>query len=96
MFVTGEPGIGKTTLVEEFLFGVRSAEEFGVEETEESQKSKGKSQKYQTSPQPRASSPEPRSSSVAGNVSSSMERAKPTYPCLRLWGVWGDLLVGSS
>ena len=57
VFVTGEPGIGKTTLVEEFLSGVRSREKFGVEEKEESQKSKGKSQKYQTSPQPLAPSP---------------------------------------
>ena len=40
IFVTGEPGIGKTTLVETFLFGVRS-----LESQEENQKSKGKSQK---------------------------------------------------
>jgi DNA-binding winged helix-turn-helix (wHTH) protein len=30
VFVTGEPGIGKTTLTETFLFGVRSHEKFGV------------------------------------------------------------------
>ena len=30
VFVTGEPGIGKTTLVEAFLFGVRGHEKFGV------------------------------------------------------------------
>lgn len=30
VFVTGEPGIGKTTLVDTFLFGVRSQKEFGV------------------------------------------------------------------
>ena len=34
VFVTGEPGIGKTTLVEEFLFGVRSREKFGVQNSE--------------------------------------------------------------
>ncbi|MGH8614200.1 MAG: ATP-binding protein [Gammaproteobacteria bacterium] len=31
VFVTGEPGIGKTTLIEAFLFGVRSYGEFGVQ-----------------------------------------------------------------
>ena len=30
VFISGEPGIGKTTLVDAFLFGVRSHEEFGV------------------------------------------------------------------
>ncbi len=30
VFVTGEAGIGKTTLIEAFVFGVRSREEFGV------------------------------------------------------------------
>ncbi|NOT55468.1 MAG: AAA family ATPase, partial [Deltaproteobacteria bacterium] len=40
VFVTGEPGIGKTTLVETFLFEVRSREEFGGEEEEERQNSK--------------------------------------------------------
>jgi DNA-binding winged helix-turn-helix (wHTH) protein/predicted ATPase len=34
VFVTGEPGIGKTTLIEAFLFGVRSREEFGVQNSE--------------------------------------------------------------
>jgi DNA-binding winged helix-turn-helix (wHTH) protein len=30
VFVSGDPGIGKTTLIEVFLFGVRSHEKFGV------------------------------------------------------------------
>ncbi len=33
VFVTGEPGIGKTTVVDAFLFGVRSFKEFGVRST---------------------------------------------------------------
>ena len=45
VFVTGEPGIGKTALIEAFLSGVRSSKEFAVEEKEESQKSKVKGQK---------------------------------------------------
>ena len=36
VFVTGEPGIGKTTLVEEFLFGVIKSSEFGVADSSES------------------------------------------------------------
>jgi DNA-binding winged helix-turn-helix (wHTH) protein/predicted ATPase len=31
VLVTGEPGIGKTTLLDAFLFGVRSDEQFGVQ-----------------------------------------------------------------
>jgi DNA-binding winged helix-turn-helix (wHTH) protein/tetratricopeptide (TPR) repeat protein len=34
VFITGEPGIGKTTLVDAFLSGVRSREEFGVQNSE--------------------------------------------------------------
>jgi len=34
VFIAGEPGIGKTTLVEAFLFGVRSRKEFGVQKTQ--------------------------------------------------------------
>jgi DNA-binding winged helix-turn-helix (wHTH) protein len=34
VFVTGEPGTGKTTLIESFLFGVRSHEELGVQNSE--------------------------------------------------------------
>lgn len=34
VFVTGEPGIGKTTLVEEFLFGVQRREKLGVQNSE--------------------------------------------------------------
>jgi predicted ATP-dependent serine protease len=43
--VSGEAGIGKTTLIDAFLFGVRSSRKFGVEEEEENQKAKGKNQK---------------------------------------------------
>ncbi len=59
VFVTGEPGIGKTTLVDAFLFGVRSPEEFGVEEKEESQKSKVKGQKAKIPDLSPAPSPQP-------------------------------------
>jgi len=34
VFITGEPGRGKTTLTEAFLFGVRSHERFGVQNSE--------------------------------------------------------------
>jgi DNA-binding winged helix-turn-helix (wHTH) protein/predicted ATPase len=44
VFVTGEAGIGKTTLVEKFLFGVRSHEKFGVQEREERQDAIGQTQ----------------------------------------------------
>ena len=55
VFVTGEPGIGKTALIEAFLF--RSSElpkssKLRKKKKVKSQKSKGKSQKYQTSPRP--------------------------------------------
>ncbi len=54
VFVTGEPGIGKTALVETFLAGIRQqttdsrqreTEDWGLGTEEESQKSKSKSQK---------------------------------------------------
>ncbi|NOT55353.1 MAG: AAA family ATPase [Deltaproteobacteria bacterium] len=45
VFVTGEPGIGKTTLIENFVFGVRSREQFGVMK---SPKSRVQSPKLQT------------------------------------------------
>jgi DNA-binding winged helix-turn-helix (wHTH) protein/predicted ATPase len=48
IFVTGEPGIGKTALVEAFLFGVQSDEEFGVQKT-----------KFQTSNSELPSTPRP-------------------------------------
>ncbi len=49
VFVTGEPGIGKTTLIDAFLFGVRSHEKFGVEEEEESPNAKVKMQNAKVS-----------------------------------------------
>ncbi len=55
VFVTGEPGIGKTTLLEAFLFGVRSREEFGVTK---SLKSKVQGPKSPNT-DPRTPSPEP-------------------------------------
>jgi DNA-binding winged helix-turn-helix (wHTH) protein/tetratricopeptide (TPR) repeat protein len=57
VFVTGEPGIGKTTLVEKFLFGVRSHEKFGGKEKKEWQDAIGKTQQTNI----RVSSPTPNS-----------------------------------
>jgi predicted ATPase/DNA-binding winged helix-turn-helix (wHTH) protein len=58
VFVTGEPGIGKTTLIEAFLFGVRGYAEFGVKE-EENQRAKGKNQKAKIETDPRSLIPIP-------------------------------------
>jgi class 3 adenylate cyclase/predicted ATPase len=55
VFVTGEPGIGKTTLLEAFLFGVRSREEFGVPKSPKSKVQGPKS----PNTDPRTPSPEP-------------------------------------
>jgi DNA-binding winged helix-turn-helix (wHTH) protein/tetratricopeptide (TPR) repeat protein len=62
VFVTGEPGIGKTALVEAFLFGVRSHGAVGVQEREESPTAKGKTQKSKiaaSSPVPHTQHPTP-------------------------------------
>jgi DNA-binding winged helix-turn-helix (wHTH) protein/predicted ATPase len=67
VFVLGEPGIGKTTVVDAFLHNLESAQvqspKSKVQEDEEDQKSKGKNQKAKTGDLPQASSLKPQVSS---------------------------------
>ena len=54
VFVTGEPGIGKTTLIENFVFGVRRYEEFRVTKSPESRVKTSPKSEPAPSPQPLA------------------------------------------
>ena len=56
VFVTGEPGIGKTSLVEAFLSGVR---DWATSHREENQKAKGKKQKAKVEANPNTQPPTP-------------------------------------
>jgi DNA-binding winged helix-turn-helix (wHTH) protein/predicted ATPase len=58
VFVTGEPGIGKTTLIEAFLFGVQEHSEFGVSKGLK-EKQKAKVPELRASNSARSSTPSP-------------------------------------
>ena len=89
VFVTGEAGIGKTTLVETFLFGVRSHEEFGVEEQrKKGKRQKQKQQKAKIEPSSPAPNPQPLAPGVWlrwGSASSTTARARRICRSWRRW-----------
>ncbi len=89
IFVTGEAGIGKTALVDTFVFGVQSSEEFGVQKQEESQKSKIKSQKSKIEDQfldPRSQTPNPVPWLGRGQCIEQYGAGEPYMPVLEAFG----------
>ena len=78
VFVTGEPGIGKTTLVESFLYGL------AFREQEESQKSKFKTQKSKLS-LPHSALRTPQLSRYGWVRANALNTTAPAKPICQCW-----------